>query len=511
MGSATQPPGSQAVASRETGMRGLGLAAARSRGDLLERNAFLIVVLGLGVALQSWLIRGEIGPDSWYTLLSGRTIVGSGFPGRDTLTVLTAGREWVDQQWLGQLTLYGLWRLGGWPLALLSLIAIYVATFVVLASAARRLGASDRSIALVAFLCFATGLSHTAFRAQIPAYLLFALVLWLLIADEQHPSRRVLLVFPLLVVWANVHGSVILGAGLVVLRGVVVVVFERGQGRGGRDWLPRAGALLLLPFACVLASPYALDLPGYYRRVLDNRTLANTVTEWAPTTIHNQPLFFWLLVVGIGVCLGGRRALSPFTALALLATGVAGSLAVRNVVWFAFVCAAILPRAVDVLWRPVASAARRPVNLALAAFGIAVAVGCAGAAAAHRRAWFEHSYPRAAIRAVSGATTADAAVRVYADAGYGDWLLFEDPRLAGRVAYDIRYELLTPAQLTEIAAFPTQRGPNWMRAIAGYGVLVLDPVADRGAITFLERDRGTTVLYRDAVVAVLRRSAESGS
>ena len=52
-------------------------------------------------------------------LLSGRVVAQHGLPSHDTLTVWAHGRTWVDQQWLAQLALYGLERLGGLPLVLL--------------------------------------------------------------------------------------------------------------------------------------------------------------------------------------------------------------------------------------------------------------------------------------------------------------------------------------------------------------------------------------------------------
>ena len=49
---------------------------------------------------------------------------------------------------------------------------------------------------------------------------------------------------------------------------------------------------MIAPWACVLARPYGFDLPGYYRSVLDNPTLAHSVSEWGPSTLRGQPLFF---------------------------------------------------------------------------------------------------------------------------------------------------------------------------------------------------------------------------
>ena len=98
-------------------------------------------------------------------------------------------------------------------------------------------------------------------RAQTAALPLFAGVLWLLVdASRRGARRRTLLVLPLLVIWANLHGSVVLGAGLAVLLGVVELV------RGGGRWIPLA--LVVLSPLCVLASPYGWKLVAYYDLML---------------------------------------------------------------------------------------------------------------------------------------------------------------------------------------------------------------------------------------------------
>ena len=60
-------------------------------------------------------------------------------------------------------------------------------------------------------------------RSQSLAYPLFVGVVWLLIADGLSPSVRVLLVLPLLAVWANLHGSVLVGVTVVLLHGLSAV------------------------------------------------------------------------------------------------------------------------------------------------------------------------------------------------------------------------------------------------------------------------------------------------
>ena len=94
------------------------------------------------------------------------------------------------------------------------------------------------------------------------------------------PPRRVFLVFPLLALWANLHGSVVVGAALVSLSGLTLALTGIRTRSRGRLWW-RAGALIVLPWPCILVSPYGLALPGYYRSVLDNPTLSQSVAEWA--------------------------------------------------------------------------------------------------------------------------------------------------------------------------------------------------------------------------------------
>ena len=441
---------------------------------LVEQNVFIVLALAACGVIQTVFAREAIKPDSWYTLLAGRLIARSGLPQHDTLTVLSHGRAWIDQQWLGQLGGYGLWRAGDWPLALAASGACFIAAFALATVAARLGGASERSTALVVVVCVLAGLPNTVFRTQIPAYVLFALVLLLLLRDERRPSRRVYLVFPLLVVWANTHGSVILGAGLVALAGGVFGVAKLREHAAVGDWLPRAAALLVAPWLCVLASPYAIDLPGYYRKILWNPAFSRIVGEWGPSTLRAEPIFFALLLAALWLAGRSRRRLTPFAQLALLATGIGGLIAIRNIVWFALVAAAVLPIALDELWPPANAPRRRNVNLALALVA-AVALGASVAVmAAHPRSWFEHDYPAAVAKTVGAAAGRDPRLDVFASELYADWLLFEEPQLAGRMAFDTRFELLTSAELRRLAELFDQTGPNWQRAAEGYGLFVLD-------------------------------------
>ena len=77
------------------------------------------------------------------------------------------------------------------------------------------------------------------------------------------------------------------------------------------------------------------------------------------------------------------------------------------------------------------------------------------------------------------------------------------PELRGRIAYDIRFELLTNRELRSLALFKAVR-PGWLGATRGYPIVVLDPTEDGRRIAALRR-QGLVVLYRDEGMVVLAR------
>jgi hypothetical protein len=110
---------------------------------------------------------------------------------------------------------------------------------------------------------------------------------------------------------------------------------------------------------------------------------------------------------------------------------------------------------------------------------------------------------------VTSATRNDPSPRVFANEWYSDWLIWNAPRLAGRLAFDARFELLSTHQIREVADFRARTSPEWLSAADGYRLLVLDPRVEKRAIRAVLREPGTRQLYRDRRVAVLLRSRPS--
>ena len=495
--------------------RGQGARAGLTRlAALAEREIAVVSVLAFyGVVLLAAMPYLLV-QDSWLALVSGREVLTNGLPQGDMLAVWTSGVPWIDQQWLAHVAFYGLASAGGVRLALLAHVGLLLVGFGGALLASRSLGASAKSTALAGGLCMFLAPWGLQLRAQSLAIPLFVALLWLLAADSRAPSRRVLLVLPLLVLWANVHGTVALAALLVALRGVTIVV------RGLRDrddrparWLWRSLALGVLPFACLFASPYGLALGDYYRAMLVSPLLRTFIEEWgasvpSPTTAP----FYVMAVIVVGLLVRHRSRLTGFEQVALLALLTAGVSAIRSITWFALAAAVFLPLLLDGLLQRRGSrrragqrqlrrfdTLRRPV-----AVGALVAVAVSLAVVALRPAsWWTAGWPSAGAADVAAAVAERPGAKVFADDRYADWLIWEQPTLAGRVAYDIRFELFTRRQLEELRAFRRHTGDGWLRAIAGYDVLVVDHPAQPTLVADVRAARDFEVSYRDSWLTVL--------
>lgn len=418
------------------------------------------------------------------------------------------GRPWIDQQWLAQVFMYGLHQIGGLGLVGVVNVALIAAGLGGAAAASIRLGAAARSVLLVLPLAAITVAFISEVRTQPYAYPLFVLTVYLLAADGRRPGRTVYWCLPVLVLWGNLHGSASLGAGLVVLRGLVLL-WERRKRLGDMRVWGRPLMLVLAAPAALLVTPYGTGMISYYRATLLSPAFRQFVTEWQPVTVDPPLAVLFFLLAGVAVWALGRHrgASTTWERVATLVLAVGAIIAVRNVVWFALATLILLPVWIDaaVRARERAAPARPRLNaMLLAAAGVAVVV-LTVANLTKGAASLTRAYPEPALASVRAALASHPGARVFADESYADWLLWELPRARGRVAYDAAFELLSRAQLEAIADFKGVSGLDWLRATRGDQVLVLGDSGDPNPVHAVRVRTGARLLYDHHGVAVLER------
>ena len=355
-------------------------------------------------------------------------------------------------------------------------------------------------------------------RAQSFAYPLFALTLWLVVADGRapRPRARTWLVLPVLVLWANTHGSVLIGAAMVVLyAGWRAALAPRRTGhRAALGYL----ALCAAAAGSVICTPYGTGVIYYYKAVNSvTPALSRYVTEWErPNPLYLVSMGFFAVVVAvvIAVVVAWRRGTRPDPLLAVIALAmlVLALDAIRNQTWFGFAGCLL---AADTLAR--SNAGRAPLLSRAFSRATAAALGAAAMAgvaliAAEPASKFQSLVPVRAIDAAAALAARDPAARVLADEWSSPPLLWLHPAMFGRVAFDARLEQYSVAQLNAYAEFLSARSRTWQRLLRGYDIVVVSRQHHGSLATALARLASWRTVYsgRDGLVLVRRAAPGPG-
>jgi len=480
-----------------------------SRASWIRRIAeeeFLLVVLlaAFGIVFLTVFPPTLLVADTWLTLVAGREVVENGLPSRDELTLLGLDRNWTDQQWGAQVVAYGSHALGGHGLLALVTAVFVVGAFSIAAAASRRLGAGSRAIVLVFFPVLLASPWVFTMRAQVFALPLFTGLLWLLASEARQRTRRVYLAFPLLLVWANVHGSVALAAMLTMLLGAIELVSSRGRS-GVRSLL-----LLVLPPLAVLATPYGpVETARYYHLLLVDPPFGRElVTEWRRSDPGWDTLVFYLLAaVALVAIVRWRRRLTLFDVAALGLTLVGAVLAIRGIPWFALSCLVLLPVAIGRTLEGRVPRVRRTLDGVLAFSAVGMLALVAVVALVRDDAWYVKNWPEGAVTATREALEGSD-TRVFATSRDADWILWRLPELRGRLAYDVRFEIYDRETFERIVRFRGEQGDDWKSLADGYEIIVLETNQEPSSHVedFLSEADAQSV-YGDARVTVIQRRA----
>ncbi len=241
-------------------------------------------------------------------------------------TAPTSG--WVNPTVLGELVFHWLWAvLGDRGLVLAQVVAV-LAGFGALARGLRREAADGAAAAAALFFVLVGSLPAVLVaRNQLFSLALFPLLLLLLERESRSPSRRIWLAVPLLVLWANLHGAVLVGYALLA----VYIVLAR--------W--RALPVLVAATLALCATPELWHTPRYYASVSENEAARMGVGLWSPLGVSPADL---LLVVAAVTLLGiaavpQARRWYTWEVVAVVGLAAASVHAARLGTWLLFVAA----------------------------------------------------------------------------------------------------------------------------------------------------------------------------
>lgn len=439
--------------------------------------------------------------DAYISLAGGREIMAHGLPHADTMTVAGAGSRWIDQQWLGQVVLFRLWQMGGYALVSLISAAATAAAIGMLCRLLIQRGATPRRAIKWSALALAGLLADVSIRTQDFAYPLFVALLMLVLADSgRAPTRRgVIAGASVLVVWANIHGSVLVGIALVGFHCLYHALRPGGTAR--LRYLACAAAAPL----ALLATPYGTSITAYYQSVLGNSAIRDYSSEWQPAVPTNLAALGYLaVVVAVLVVVVGawRHGVRPQPELGLLAAACAlGAFsAVRWAAWPAIIGAVLAADLLNV-WQPAGTGSARPPRLLwLGTAGSALAVCIVFIAASP--ASYGKTVPLGAMDAAAFYMGQHPGAKLLPDDQSASAMLWLHPEVSGRVAMDGRLEIYPQAEVRAWADY-VRADSGALQFTRGYQVFL---VASSNArlVHLIRRSPSLRVLYSgaDGIVAV---------
>lgn len=286
-------------------------------------------------------------PDLWWHLRTGALIAERGIPRTDPYSYTANGKEWIVQEWGSEVILhwireaFGLWGILAYRAVLLFAVYALVARLLV-----RRMGAGMGTWALLALTAYAGSANWTE-RPNLLSFLLFVVTLDLL--DRR--GRAVWWFVPLAAMWANLHGMVILGIGLVAFLAVVegVKCAVRWESADAM-WAKRLGLVSAASVLATFANPFGPRLLVHAFRLVG--AVRDIASEWASPSFHELGglVFLALLLLTVAaLALVPERPDPTEVALALaftfLALTAARNLTVSAIV-LGLVCARALPGAI---------------------------------------------------------------------------------------------------------------------------------------------------------------------
>jgi hypothetical protein len=297
--------------------------------------------IGLVVALGATLtaVAATIGADARWLDALGQIIVRRGSIPNDIPWASAPSAGWHNVPVLAELTFRGLIAVAGDRGLLAAQVVAVGVALAILAWDLRREGADEFAGALVLLIVVIGSLPvFVVVRSQLFSVLLFPVLIALLRADARSPSRRIWLLVPLLALWSNLHGAVLVG---LAVAGAYLIF-----GRGRRDAFLSSGVLVSSAVA-VCATPALQHTPDYYYGLLRNEAAKRGEGLWAPLSFTSG---FDLLVIAAAVTLlvlAFRARPALWETIVLLGLVVLTLKTARSGVWLLFLAAAPASRSLQ--------------------------------------------------------------------------------------------------------------------------------------------------------------------
>jgi hypothetical protein len=240
---------------------------------------------------------------------AGRLIVAEmRIPATDPFSHSLRGTPWHAHEWGAEVLMWSAYKAGDWSGLIALCAAAAGAASAILAYFVQR-HLSPRAASLAAFVTMFCLLPSAWARPHLLVLPIF--VYWvaclLRAADERRAPR--LWLAPVMIVWANMHGSFLIGIAMMGAIGFEAVWWSEDRRNAVVGW----GLFGVAAVAASLLTPFGLS--GYtYPLYVSSLSALSEIGEWSYSTLGNSPVFMGLLLASLLVLLIAGARFRPVRA-----------------------------------------------------------------------------------------------------------------------------------------------------------------------------------------------------
>ena len=473
------------------------------------------------IGMLPLIVRRVGDADYWWHIVTARWILDHhALPAHDLFTYTVPGHPWTDHEYLSELVMYGLGRVGGQFAVSLGLGAVTWAGFWLIF---RRINLRPQPFVATAGALAVGAVAGVAVWGPRPQMITFAflcLELYLLERFLAGHNRALYAIPAVVLVWANFHGGFVIAFVFLAIAFLVEALpwlFDRANIAAGAGAV-RVAAVSLASAIAALINPHGLALYVYSWRTQTSGVQQAFITEWQSPDFHSLEMrgfeaMIILLVVGLAL----RRARPrPFDVAVAVAALLLALQSVRHIAVFVAAATPLLAWA----WGPAlgALAQRREGPWQRVVLGSRRAIGSAAAVAAvvvvvslvalrvllgHQAASTVENYPSAAADYLDGHAAVGS--RMFSDYGWGGYMIYRFyPQPNRRVFIFGEADLMGDTIMNQYADVVGLKS-DWLDILNQHGVdyVVYEP--DTALTSALAAQSNWHMVYSDRVAVIFVR------
>jgi hypothetical protein len=294
--------------SRKVGSGAASPSIAKNRAWEVLKRAFSFPALLGALLMAAVFYDGRaffLDPDVWWHIKVGETVLATHrWPTTDVYSFTLAGQLWISPEWLGEVLLATVSRVGGVRGLDLLLIVLGSAIMLALYALGTIRSGNSKAALVSSALVYVLACPSFTLRPQMLGYLFLIVTLIALELFRQGKKGALWVLPPLFLVWVNTHGSWIIGLGALFVYWACGLREFRLGAIEAKPWSAeeRRGfsMVFLLSVVAIMLTPYGTELAVFpFRFALGLPLNSTQIKEWLPLAFSaTYGKVFLALIVG---------------------------------------------------------------------------------------------------------------------------------------------------------------------------------------------------------------------